>query len=184
MSNKTSSRPFFKVKPDNTLEENYFTQKRAQEVKPNIPAQEPQEPKREVKILPEEGKAITRTCEISLEDKNLVFFRYFESIEIDVEDVEENLKATEALLEKAKQYHLIIVPGMYSTITREAREINILDHKHQYFRTEGVVIESLSTRLIMNFYYRQFEHKHPVKFAPSEEAAVHWTRRMRSRMTR
>lgn len=100
--------------------------------------------------------------------------------EVDVKDQMEIQNAIFKLTNGGKdKYHIMVIPGLYGGITKEAREKETF--KSTVFEDQlsiSIIVQSLSQRLLGKFYYRFKKDKpaYPFMLFASEELCLKWIR--------
>jgi len=113
-------------------------------------------------------------CTISLRSDGIIEQRFVreEPYEITAEVMQEFIDAIKSLY-KGKQRCILAIPGLYGTITAEARKMSIRE-EHPNTIAIGLIIESLSQRLLSKFYFKINKVPYPVKFFKNEIEATLW----------
>jgi hypothetical protein len=113
-------------------------------------------------------------CTISLRSDGIIEQRFAreDPYEITAEVLQEFIDAIKSLY-KGEQRCIIVIPGLYGTITAEARKISIQDENSNTIAI-GLIIESLSQRLLSKFYFKINRVPYPVQFFKSEIEATLW----------
>ena len=113
-------------------------------------------------------------CTISLRSDGIVEQRFAKEApyEITAEVLQEFIDAIKSLY-KGKQRCILAIPGLYGTITAEARKMSIQE-EHPNTIAIGLIIESLSQRLLSKFYFKINKVPYPVKFFKNEIEATLW----------
>lgn len=92
---------------------------------------------------------------------------------IELEHLEENLRAYSPILKGEKGLFLVVFePG--GTISKEARETFEKRHRNSFKLAEAFVVHSLGHRIMANFHVRINESSHPIKVFRGEEEAIEW----------
>jgi len=113
-------------------------------------------------------------CTISLRSDGIIEQRFVreEPYEITAEVMQEFIDAIKSFY-KGKQRCILAIPGLYGTITAEARKMSIRE-EHPNTIAIGLIIESLSQRLLSKFYFKINKVPYPVKFFKNEIEATLW----------
>ena len=113
-------------------------------------------------------------CTISLRSDGIIEQRFAreDSYEITEEVMQEFIDAIKSLY-KAEQRCILSIPGLYGSITTEARKISIQE-EHPNTIAIGLIIESLSQRLLSKFYFKINKVPYPVQFFKNEIEAILW----------
>ena len=113
-------------------------------------------------------------CTISLRSDGIIEQRFAreDPYEITAEVLQEFIDAIKSLY-KGEQRCIIVIPGLYGTITAEARKMSIQEENSNTIAI-GLIIESLSQRLLSKFYFKINKVPYPVQFFKSEIEATLW----------
>jgi hypothetical protein len=113
-------------------------------------------------------------CTISLRSDGIIEQRFAKEdpYEITVEVLEGFIDAIKSLY-KGKQRCILVIPGLYGSITAEARKMSIQDENSNTIAI-GLIIESLSQRLLSKFYFKINKVPYPVQFFKSEIESTFW----------
>jgi hypothetical protein len=80
-------------------------------------------------------------------------------------------------------YHILVVPGIYGGITKEAREMEMFS-KPAFVNQHSmaIVVNSLAQRLLGNLFmkFKRNKPKFPNKLFSNEESALNWIKNMNS----
>ncbi|OFY87742.1 MAG: hypothetical protein A3F72_02555 [Bacteroidetes bacterium RIFCSPLOWO2_12_FULL_35_15] len=96
-------------------------------------------------------------------------------------DVNDQLEIHDAFLKLTNNghvpYHILVVPGLYGSITKEAREMEIFETNA--FRNQNslaIVVHGLHQRILGKLYLalKKNKPKYPCKLFNSEELATKW----------
>jgi hypothetical protein len=105
-----------------------------------------------------------------LHDNGILEVKIKEGAEIDAAQVHSNI---EAIKEITDDRHPVLVDArVIFTITQEARELAAENSKNRL--AKAVLINSLATRLIGNFYINFHKPSIPTKIFTSREDAIEW----------
>ncbi len=113
-------------------------------------------------------------CRISLRSDGIIEQRFAreDPYEITEEVMQEFIDAIRSLY-KGEQRCVLSIPGLYGSITTEARKVSIQDEDSNTIAI-GLIIESLSQRLLSKFYFKINKVPYPVQFFKSEIEATVW----------
>lgn len=105
-------------------------------------------------------------------EENLICLEYIDEHTVD----EDNVIEFHAIFNKEsenKKLKLLVVPGLNTTATREAREYS--QRSTLNCIGEAILINSLAQRIISNFYI-SFKNKadYPIKMFNSKDEAIKW----------
>ena len=113
-------------------------------------------------------------CTISLRSDGIIEQRFAKEdpYEITEEVLEGFIDAIKSLY-KGKQRCILVIPGLYGSITAEARKMSIQDENSNTIAI-GLIIESLSQRLLSKFYFKINKVPYPIQFFRNEIEATLW----------
>ena len=113
-------------------------------------------------------------CTISLRSDGIVEQRFAKNdpYEITAEVLQEFIDAIKSL-SKGKQRCILVIQGLYGSITAEARKMSIQEGNSNTIAI-GLIVESLSQRLLAKFYFKINKVPYPVQFFKSEIETVVW----------
>ena len=113
-------------------------------------------------------------CKISLRSDGIIEQRFAKNdpYEITAEVLQEFIEAIKSL-SKDKPRSILVIPGLYGSITAEARKISIQEGNSNTIAI-GLIIESLSQRLLSKFYFKINKVPYPIQFFKSEIETVVW----------
>jgi len=113
-------------------------------------------------------------CTISLRSDGIIEQRFAreDPYEITEEVMQEFIDAIKSLY-KGEQRCILSNPGLYGSITTEARKVSIQEDNPNTIAI-GLIIESLSQRLLSKFYFKINKVPYPVQFFKSEIEATVW----------
>lgn len=80
-------------------------------------------------------------------------------------------------------YHVLVVPGKYGSINKEAREMEMFDtNAFRNQKSLAIVATSLHQRLLGNMYLtlKKKKPKYPCKFFDTEELALAWIQNIKT----
>ena len=121
----------------------------------------------------------TRLTKLSLRKDGIIEIRF--TVEEYVVEVEDQIAMHEAVMTLTnngeRKYHILVLPGKYGSITKEARERDVFaDGKSLGTKSITVVISSLPQRILGTVYFSLMKKKMsiPYKLVSSNEAAIDW----------
>lgn len=127
-------------------------------------------------------KITTEAADISIDEEGILRVHIHDGAVLDLDVVKEIFVKYEELglgPGKKKRLELMTVAGWHS-MTREAREFTAL-HGKDYFIAAAVINNTLSVRLIVNFYNSFYKHEVPFKLFATEEKALEWLRKFKTK---
>lgn len=133
-----------------------------------------------IKII---NRITTRLADLYVREDDILTIRFkIEEYEIDLND---QLDIQEAILNLTNQgrlsYHLLVIPGRYNSITKEAREKDSFQsnvYKNQ--RSMAVVTHNLAQRILANafFTFKKSKPPFPFRLFDTEIEAIKWIKRL------
>ena len=113
-------------------------------------------------------------CTISLRSDGIIEQRFAreDPYEITAEVMQEFIDVIKSLY-KGEKRCVLSIPGLYGSITAEARKVNIQEDNSSTIAI-GLIIESLSQRLLSKFYFKINKVPYPVQFFKTEIEATLW----------
>jgi hypothetical protein len=124
----------------------------------------------------------TSLADVSRRADRIIEVRFrLQEYEVDVAEILEIRDGIKKILENdPSPFPLLVVPGSYGTITKEAREMEMFDDdvlKHQL--AMALVVPTLSQRIIGSLYIKLKKKKllSPYKLFNSEKTALNWLRK-------
>jgi len=115
-------------------------------------------------------------CTISLREDGIVEQRFEreEPYSITAEVLQE-FDDTIKKICKGEQRCILSIPGLYGTMTPEARKVKVFEDTGHTIAI-ALIIQSLSQRLLANFFFKINKAPYPVKFFKNEIEATLWLR--------
>jgi len=107
---------------------------------------------------------------------NILFITLKDGVFIEVEDVLE-IKKINLDLTKGKEYALVFETGNYTSVSKEAREIMTAKSVEKGRLATAFIINSLSQRMLGNFYIQMNKPKVPAKLFTKKEEALKWVKK-------
>ncbi len=121
----------------------------------------------------------TKLAKLCVREDHVLEIRFkFNEYEVDVQDQIDIMKSVEEITDSGKTSHFILViPGLYSGITPEARAMEMFSKKA--FRNQkgiAIVVHALHHRLLAKFYLAIKKNKpsYPYLLFSKEEEAEDW----------
>lgn len=115
----------------------------------------------------------------SLLEGDIIHIHFKENSEINSKDIDQLMKLYNHWLKDEKKYFLIS-SGLYSSVTKEAREFCDFIEKGNNAAGIAVFTENLSFRLLANFYNTFYKPKSPYKVFDNKEKALNWLTSLKS----
>lgn len=116
--------------------------------------------------------------EIVLNEHDIIECIPVQDAELTVAKLLESMEAIEKLA-AGKRMCIMVVTNTRNTMSKEARELDIADRKRKYTLAQAMVVNSMSTLLIANFYIRFKNFPFPYRVFKSRDKAIEWLRQKR-----
>ena len=125
----------------------------------------------------------TKLARLSVMEDGILEIKFkIEEYEVDIEDQDEIENAVLHLTEQGKlSFHILILPGRYNSITKEAREQDTLQSiAYRNQRSMAIVIHSFAQRILANafFTFKKNRPAFPFKFFDTESEAIQWIKEL------
>ena len=117
----------------------------------------------------------TKTATINYYESDIVLIKLIEDSEIDVEEAEENFKAT-LKITKGNRYAALIDACVAVQVTPEARVYGADKERQENLIAQAIIVNSLANRLMGNFIIKFNKPKAPTKLFADYESALEWLR--------
>ena len=118
---------------------------------------------------------VTRTAEYSCLEEDIYLCKLIEGVEIDVEDTNDNLKATMEIAE-GKFYAVLVDGRVQVSITKEGMANSVRPEFHKNLIANAILVNSLANRLVGNFIIKFHKPSSPTKLFSDYTAALEWLR--------
>jgi hypothetical protein len=108
-------------------------------------------------------------------ENGIVCIKTLDYSQTEVADVKFQLNYIKAVHDGKNGIRILSEPGLYSSISKEARELSSRPEANQYTKASAVVVKSLAQRLLVNFIVTLL-HKQRMKMKvfDSREKAIDW----------
>lgn len=118
---------------------------------------------------------ILKTATLQLDKSGILWVSYHKEVEMTPEDAKMHIDAVVRLCEGKKRPFLIDTRnahGSYSlaAMRKIAKDPKIVDVR----KAQAIIIDSLSNRLLANFYIKFQKPQNPIKIFEKEEEAIQW----------
>ena len=119
-------------------------------------------------------KKIQLKFEASWLSNKIIYFKYFDNVVIDLNDVKKmlELQIEMGVNESVKR---IVHAGRHTTITSEAREY--VEQNKPKVTAEAFILYGLHQKILFDFYYKVRKHKNPLKSFNKLSSAIKWIER-------
>lgn len=124
------------------------------------------------------GKIRTPFNEIWFDAEGILHVRATEQGEIDLDEVKACFEVYEKLGCRQNKVLQLMDARIGLTIAKEARDYAAREGVN-YFIASAIVSDSLSVRLVVNFFNMFYKHKVPFKLFRNEKEALKWLRKFR-----
>ena len=115
------------------------------------------------------------TASIFLDEFGHVRFKFKTNVKVELHDAQEYVGIIEELCQGSKKCIILDTRETFASATAEARRFIGADPKATQFRkANALILDSLSVRLIGNFYMKLETPNHPVKIFTDETKALAW----------
>lgn len=121
-------------------------------------------------------KIITRTAEISVDENGIVHKKYFDDIDIELEDSRENLRAVMQLTQ-GRSYVVLADGRIHARVSAEARQFAASKEASTNRIAEAILVSSVASRLTANFYIKFNKPSTPTRIFNDEAKALAWLHR-------
>ena len=116
-----------------------------------------------------------RISQIEVWDNGIFFIKLEDHIVVELEDSKRQLEYLRAHFDGVNKMRVLVEPGKYTDITKEAREFSSRPESNVMTMASAVIVKSLAHRLIINFiinFTRQQSMK--MKMFEDKEKAIEW----------
>ena|ERR1700752_1734170 len=117
-------------------------------------------------------EATTRTANVSFDGKVLLT-ELHEDVEVEIADVIENYNIVMDII-KGNKFVSLVITASHNSITKEAREYSNNKENYRFCIAQAIVVKSLATRLLGNFYVMFAKTFCPQKMFSKKEDALEW----------
>ena len=121
-------------------------------------------------------RVITRTAEISLYEKNIVWENFKQGVQIDADDIRENIAASLKLTEGRKHSAVLDTRGRNMTITNKAMRLGASAEVTKTRFATAHLTDSAARNVIGNFFIKFFSPKIQNRMFSDEKEAIGWLR--------
>lgn len=120
-------------------------------------------------------KCITDTASIRLINCTTIEMTYFDDVVVECEDILENLWVMDQISKGRSLNHLIIV-NEFTQFTVESKQLLITENlkRKSKILSEAIVVRSIATRFLENFYVKQNNSTYPIKIFNNTLDAKKW----------
>lgn len=128
-------------------------------------------------------KVVNKTTELYLDEEGILRTTFLEGAEIDLEEAKENLRSVRKLSGGNKILNLVDGRA-YFTMTKRARDFAAGKESNEFNIACAIVSNSLTNRLLINFFITFHKPPAPVKMFSSEEEALKWLRKFKHQISK
>lgn len=122
----------------------------------------------------------TSKAQISFSAEGHVLIQIKEKQDLDVQDMME-INSAKLQLVGNKKHTVIFVPPLYGTISSEARKYSASEEVYRHAIAKALIINSLSNRLICNFFIKLNRPPAPTRPFVTIKEATEWLNEMRDK---
>lgn len=121
------------------------------------------------------GSVRQRISTIDFWDNGITNIRIDDNVEITLKDSEEQYEILRSRYDGKTQYRILVEPGRYTTITKEAREFSTVPERNTMTLANAVIVRSLPQRIIINFLINFLQKQNMrMRMFDSREKAIEW----------
>jgi hypothetical protein len=116
-----------------------------------------------------------RISSIEIWDNGIVFIRIDDNSEVSLQDSKDQQAFLKAKYDGRNKHLVLVEPGRYSSISKEAREFSTLPESNNMIMASAVIVKSIAHRIIINFiinFIRQQNMK--MRMFDKKEKAIEW----------
>ncbi len=117
-------------------------------------------------------EATTRTANISYDGKMLIT-EMVDDVVVDISEVKENYDIVMDII-KQNRFISLVITAPHNSITKEARELSNTEENYRYCIAQAIVVNSLATRLLGNFFVKFAKVHCPHRLFQKREDAIEW----------
>jgi hypothetical protein len=112
---------------------------------------------------------------IEFHDNGILLLRLKDNTEFQLEDSIELYKVLLSKFDGKNKFRLLVDPGGYTSITKEAREFSGNPEKNIMTAATAVIVKSLAHRLVINFIVKLLQEQNmKIKMFETKEKAIEW----------
>ena len=116
-----------------------------------------------------------RVSTIEFLPNSIVVIKIDDNVELTLEDFLAHYKALRGRYDGSTKYRLMVEPGLFSSITNEARSFSANTGNNKITMATAVIIKSLAQRLVINFMINSIQkHSMKIQMFDSKEKAIEW----------
>ena len=120
----------------------------------------------------------TKKAKVTLTNDNHILIKVFEDQELELSDVKE-INSAKREIAAGKLNTVIFIPGKFGAITKAAREFSASEEACHNTIAKAIVTNSISGKLIANFFIKINKPLSPTKLFSSLTEAINWLNSMR-----
>lgn len=92
-----------------------------------------------------------RISTVEFWDNGIIFIKIDDNSEICLEDSKNQFNFLKSKFDGINKHKVLVEPGRYSTITKEAREFSTVPQHNEMTIASAVIVKSLAHRIVINF---------------------------------
>ena len=101
--------------------------------------------------------------------------RIDDNVEITLSDSTEQYESLRARYDGKKKYKILVEPGRYTSISKEAREFSTVPERNAMTAASAVLVRSLAHRIVINFLINFIQKQNmKMRMFDSREKAIEW----------
>ena len=117
----------------------------------------------------------TRISQLNKLENNLIEIRMISEYKVHISDLLEIRKAFKKLANEDKKHTVLVVPGRYGGLAREAKGIDMLDTYQERVHRMALVVPGIRQKLLAKLYFDYVtKPSYEYKFFSDEESALTW----------
>lgn len=113
---------------------------------------------------------------IQLSDDGIVIVRCKDDYQYEIGEIQELVAAT-GVLTNGKKFPTLTIPGKYTQATKEALDFIFSSQATIYSSSDAFIAQSLSQKLIGNFYMKIKKPDIPTRLFSNEKSAIAWLKK-------
>ena len=116
-----------------------------------------------------------RIATVDFWSNGITNLRIDDNVEVTLQDSEEQYEILRSRYDGKTQYRILVEPGRFTTITKEAREFSTVPERNAMTLANAVIVRSLAHRIIINFLINFMQKQNMrMRMFDSKDKAVEW----------
>lgn len=121
------------------------------------------------------GSVRQRIATIDFWNNGITNIRIDDGVEVTLQDSEEQYEILRSRYDGKTKYRILVEPGRYTTITKEAREFSTIPERNAMTLANAVIVRSLAHRIIINFLINFMQKQNMrMRMFDSKDKAIEW----------